>query len=117
MTDRGVAIHLQEVRKVFEAESARVAALEGTDLQVRRGGFVSVIGPSGCGKTTLLRIVGDLESPTSGVVLVDGRPPPEARRIVFLIDKSGTIRKVYQNVTPDEHATEILRDAEQLGIA
>jgi peroxiredoxin Q/BCP len=39
------------------------------------------------------------------------------RRWTFLIDKSGTIRKVYQNVTPDEHATEILRDAEQLGIA
>jgi NitT/TauT family transport system ATP-binding protein len=103
MTEKEVAIHLQDVRKVFEAESARVVALEGTDLQVRRGEFVSVIGPSGCGKTTLLRIVGDLESPTSGVVLVDGRPPPEARKarqigVVFQSPALLEWRTVAQNV-------------------
>jgi len=47
----------------------------------------------------------------------DGTKVTGVRRWTFLIDKSGTIRKVYQNVTPDEHAAEILHDAEQLGIA
>ncbi|HEX5417631.1 MAG TPA: peroxiredoxin [Chloroflexota bacterium] len=47
----------------------------------------------------------------------DGAKVVGVRRWSFLIDKAGTIRKVYQNVTPEEHAAEILRDAEQLGIA
>ena len=103
MTESDVAIRLQNVRKVFDAESAQVVALDETNLRVRRAEFVSVIGPSGCGKTTLLRIVGDLESPTSGEALVDGRPPPEARKarrigVVFQSPALLEWRTVEQNV-------------------
>ncbi|GAA1262198.1 ABC transporter ATP-binding protein [Pseudonocardia aurantiaca] len=56
-----------------------VHALDGIDLEVGGGEFVSLIGPSGCGKSTLLRIVADLEQPTDGEVLVGGKPPRRAR--------------------------------------
>jgi len=57
-----------------------VDALSPVDLVVEPGEVVTLLGPSGCGKTTLLRIVGGLEDPTAGKVLVDGLPPASARR-------------------------------------
>ncbi len=56
-----------------------VVALEGIELEVGAGEFVSLIGPSGCGKSTLLRIVGDLTEPTSGEVVVNGKSARQAR--------------------------------------
>src|SRR5437773_1685819 len=61
-------------------DRAITKALEGIDLDLARGEFVSLIGPSGCGKSTLLRIVGDLTSPTRGTVRVNGKPAKQARR-------------------------------------
>jgi NitT/TauT family transport system ATP-binding protein len=54
-------------------------ALQGIDLAIEEREFVSLIGPSGCGKSTLLRIVGDLVQPTSGSVVVNGKPARQAR--------------------------------------
>ena len=65
---------------VYEGAGRPLTALQGIDLAIRRGEFVSVIGPSGCGKSTLLRIVGGLQAASSGRVLVDGAPPREAQR-------------------------------------
>lgn len=67
------------VGKVFGTVGAEVIALEGIDLTIEAGEFVSLIGPSGCGKSTFLRIVGDLTEPTSGDVQVNGKPAREAR--------------------------------------
>jgi NitT/TauT family transport system ATP-binding protein len=63
----------------FTTADGPVQALSGIDLAVERGEFVSFIGPSGCGKTTLLRAIADLETPTSGVIRVNGLSPQEAR--------------------------------------
>jgi NitT/TauT family transport system ATP-binding protein len=72
-----VVVSMRDVRKEFGRGG--VVALEGIDLDVRPGEFVSLIGPSGCGKSTLLRIVGDLIQPTAGAVAVNGKPPRRAR--------------------------------------
>jgi NitT/TauT family transport system ATP-binding protein len=77
--DRALAVDARNVSVTFETSDGTVTALAGVDLQVAEHDFVSFIGPSGCGKTTLLRVVADLEQPTSGTVLVDGSTPEQAR--------------------------------------
>jgi NitT/TauT family transport system ATP-binding protein len=77
VTTSEVVVSLRDVTKTFA--KGHVAALETIDLDVREGEFVSLIGPSGCGKSTLLRIIGDLIEPTSGRLVVNGKPPRRAR--------------------------------------
>ncbi|MBN9100131.1 MAG: ABC transporter ATP-binding protein [Pseudonocardia sp.] len=69
------AVELEEVDKRF----GEVHALDGIDLTIADGEFVSLIGPSGCGKSTLLRIIADLEQAGGGTVLVAGKSPQRAR--------------------------------------
>jgi putative ABC transport system ATP-binding protein len=63
---------LAGVRKVYGQGSAAVPALRGIDLRIDRGELISVVGPSGCGKTTLLNLIGALDKPTAGRVLIAG---------------------------------------------
>jgi NitT/TauT family transport system ATP-binding protein len=73
------AIDISGVSLSFLTRDGPVHALSSITLKVGRGEFVSFIGPSGCGKTTLLRAVADLETPTSGLIRVNGMSPHEAR--------------------------------------
>ena len=72
-------VEIRGVDKTFATASGGVVALQGIDLTIRAGEFVSLIGPSGCGKSTLLRIIGDLTGPSAGDVLVNGKPSHRAR--------------------------------------
>jgi NitT/TauT family transport system ATP-binding protein len=63
----------------FQTNDGPVAALSDVDLSIGKGEFVSFIGPSGCGKTTFLRVIADLEKPTTGEISVNGMSPEEAR--------------------------------------
>ena len=64
----------------FETNDGPVQALKNINLEIGKGEFVSFIGPSGCGKTTFLRVVADLETPTAGLISVNGVSAAEARK-------------------------------------
>jgi len=68
-----IVIKLVDVKKVYRASSVTTWALRGVNLEVRKGDYVAIMGPSGSGKTTLLNIIGLLDRPTSGKVIIDGR--------------------------------------------
>ncbi len=69
----GALVRLDRVHKVYLTGSVPVRALAGVDLEVRSGEFVAIQGPSGCGKSTLLNLVGGVDTPTQGRVLVGGK--------------------------------------------
>jgi len=73
----GVELTIEGVRKTFE--EGRVVALDGVSLRADAGEFVAVTGPSGCGKSTLLNLVGALDRPDSGAILVGGERVDELR--------------------------------------
>jgi len=76
---RSSVIEINNLSLTFETADGPVYALDDIDLQIQEGDFVSFIGPSGCGKTTLLRVIADLEQPSSGTIKVEGKSPHEAR--------------------------------------
>lgn len=68
----GEVIRLRGITKAYAMGDVRVDALRGVDLAIRRGEMIAVIGPSGSGKSTLLQILGLLDLPTSGSMVLDG---------------------------------------------
>lgn len=65
-------IELRKVSKTYRSGETYIKALSDIDLQIRGGELISIIGPSGSGKTTLMNVVGGLDKPTKGIVLLDG---------------------------------------------
>ncbi len=64
-------IELYNVKKVYKETTVPVEALKSVDLKIEKGEFTAIVGPSGSGKTTLLNMVGGLDKPTSGKIVVD----------------------------------------------
>jgi sulfonate transport system ATP-binding protein len=87
--DQPVAVRLSGVRRVFGERPV----LDGIDIEVRRGEFVSLLGPSGTGKTTLLRILAGLDTADGGRVEVAA-----ARSVVFQEPRLVLAKRVWQNV-------------------
>lgn len=71
MTDDYVVI-LENVRKIYKNNGIQTLALDGVNLKIRRGEFVAIVGPSGSGKSTMLNLLGALDRPTEGRVIIDG---------------------------------------------
>ncbi len=65
-------IHLKEVIKEYQMGENLVRALDGVDLEIKKGDFAAIMGPSGSGKSTLMNMVGALDKPTKGSVNFDG---------------------------------------------
>ncbi|MTH63503.1 ABC transporter ATP-binding protein [Paracoccus shanxieyensis] len=73
-------IEAKGVNLTFQTRDGPVHALKDVNLSIEKGDFVSFIGPSGCGKTTFLRTMAALETPSSGVLSVNGMTPDQARQ-------------------------------------
>ena len=67
-------VELQDVRKVYPLGKVEVEAVKGVSFSIEKGDFISIAGPSGSGKTTILNMLGCVDRPTSGTVIIGGRP-------------------------------------------
>ena len=104
MKERETEIRIRDLDMTFRDNQGNdVKALTGVNLDIDKGEFISLLGPSGCGKTTLLRIIADLQEPTSGEVRIAEQMPREVRLqkkfgIVFQSAVLFDWRTVVQNV-------------------
>jgi putative ABC transport system ATP-binding protein len=98
----------EELTKVYAMGKRKIPALSGVDLQVNKGEFVAIMGPSGSGKTTLLNVLGCLDKPTSGKVILDAvdvAKLPEKQLYKIRRDKIGFIFQTF-NLLPYLNAVE-----------
>jgi len=85
-------VEIRQVGRAFQRpDGDEQVALAGVDLAVPAGSFTSIVGPSGCGKSTLLSIVAGLIAPTSGEVLIDGRPVHGVQRGIGFLFQHDTL--------------------------
>ena len=79
-------VSLAKVGKSFLSEGGTLEVLRNVNIEVANRQFISILGPSGCGKSTLLRMVAGLDTPTTGIISLDGKPvhgPGADRGMVF----------------------------------
>jgi len=86
-----------ELKKYYGTGENQVRALDGVSFQVEKGEFVSVVGTSGSGKSTLLHMLGGLDRPTSGKVIIDGQDLSELKDDALCIFRRRKIGFVFQN--------------------
>jgi len=91
--------------KIYPMGTTEVRALRGLDLVVEAGEFMSVMGPSGSGKSTLLNLVGCLDTPTEGTVLLDGVDVTQVRRSRLAAIRRQKIGLVFQQFNLLSHLT------------
>ncbi|MDR2816249.1 MAG: ABC transporter ATP-binding protein [Proteiniphilum sp.] len=90
-------ILLDKVHKIYRTEEIETVALENVNLEVKKGEFLAVMGPSGCGKSTLLNVIGLLDAPTSGKVIIDGKETSEMKDRVLAKFRNENLGFVFQS--------------------
>ena len=65
-------IHATEIKKIYQVGDTQVNALDGLDVEIEKGAYIALMGPSGSGKSTLMNVLGCLDTPTSGVYVLNG---------------------------------------------
>ena len=83
-------IEITDLRKTYHMGNVEVNALDGVSLDIEKGEFLGIVGPSGSGKTTLLHMLGLLDMPTSGKILIDGMD------VLSLTDYEKTMFRLYK---------------------
>ena len=101
-------VELEKVSRVYESGDHLLKALDEVDLRLDEGKFVVVLGPSGAGKSTLLNLLGGLDSPTSGKIVVDGKDISKLTRDELADYRAETVGFVFQfyNLMPNLTAKE-----------
>ena len=95
--NRMAILETHGLRKVYGSGDTEVRALDGVDLAVEKGEFAAVVGTSGSGKSTLLHMLGGLDRPTGGSVIVDGRALSTLKDEELTIFRRRKIGFVFQN--------------------
>lgn len=90
-------LQTSELKKYYDSEPNKVKALDGITLSVEQGEFVAVVGTSGSGKSTLLHMLGGLDTPTSGRVVVDGKELSKMNDDQLTIFRRRNIGFIFQN--------------------
>ena len=90
-------LETHDLRKIYGSGDTEVRALDGVDLAVEKGEFAAVVGTSGSGKSTLLHMLGGLDRPTGGSVIVDGRELSTLKDEALTIFRRRKIGFVFQN--------------------
>ena len=95
-------VTLKNVTKTYSTGEREFRALDGVDLEIGRGRFVVVLGPSGAGKSTLLNLIGGMDIPTSGKILVDGKDISDYKENDLSRYRAETVGFIFQfyNILP-----------------
>lgn len=95
-------LHTENLKKLYGSKGNQVKALDGINLSIRQGEFVSIVGTSGSGKSTLLHMLGGLDRPTEGKVFVDGKDIFSMKKDALTIFRRRKIGFVFQafNLVP-----------------
>lgn len=102
-------LQAKDLKKIYGSGNNTVHALDGVDLSVKKGEFVAIVGTSGSGKSTLLHMLGGLDRPTSGTVMVDGQDIFSLKEEALTIFRRRKIGFVFQsyNLVPVLNVYEI----------
>lgn len=100
--EQKTVIRTTDISKTYHESKIPVQALKDVDLEIRHGEFIAIVGPSGSGKTTLLNIIGGLDNPTTGSIIIDGTDISklkESQMIDFRLHNIGFVFQQY-NLIP-----------------
>lgn len=95
--DSEYAIECENLVKIYKTDQIEVVALQGLDLRVKKGELVAIVGSSGSGKSTLLNMLGGLDKPSAGSLMVGGRNLLKFTEEDYMIYKRNVVGFVWQN--------------------
>ena len=90
-------IKMEGISKIYRTKEVETLALENVNLEVKKGEFVSVMGPSGCGKSTMLNVVGLLDVPTEGKILINDTETSQMKDAQMARFRNETLGFVFQS--------------------
>jgi putative ABC transport system ATP-binding protein len=95
-TNENELVKLQDVKKIFSMGNTQVQALRGINLSIHKGEILSIMGPSGSGKSTCMNMIGCLDRPTEGSVIIDGKNTATMNENELAAFRNKTVGFVFQ---------------------
>ena len=90
-------INMEGITKIYQTKDVETVALEKVNLEVKEGEFISIMGPSGCGKSTLLNIMGLLDLPNDGKIMINGEETSKMKDGAMAEFRNKTLGFVFQS--------------------